>query len=184
MKNRIRFKISYDKAIEAIIWLSKMKPGIDIYHVAKVLFYADKMHINKYARPVVGDTYIRMPYGPVPSAVRDLITENQWLTPKQIEKIKNSLVIDKSDHYFKLAAVREPDMEYFSKSDIECLTDSLNKYGDLSFDELYDLTHSEKCYYETEQNDKIDYGFLIDENNPLKEEILKHMEDISQYIQV
>jgi hypothetical protein len=27
--------------------LANRKPGIDIYHVAKVLFYADKMHINK-----------------------------------------------------------------------------------------------------------------------------------------
>ena len=41
MNSPIRFKISYDKATEVIIWLAKMKPGIDIYHVAKVLFYME-----------------------------------------------------------------------------------------------------------------------------------------------
>lgn len=184
MNNPIQFKISYDKTIEVIIWLANMKPGIDIYHVAKIFFYADKMHINKYGRPITGDTYIRMPYGPVPSSVRDLIIENSWLSPKQLEQIKNSLIIDKSDNRYKLAATREPDMKYFSKSDITCLKDSLSEYGGLSFDELYNSTHSEKCYYETALNEKIDYALLIDDDNPIKNEILEDMEEISQYIQV
>ena len=113
MRDPIRFKVSYDKVIETLIWLAKKKPGIDIYHVAKVLFYADKIHINKYARPVIGDTYIRMPAGPVPSAVRDLITENSWLSPKQSEKVKNSLQIGSKAEYYKLVATREPDLNYF-----------------------------------------------------------------------
>lgn len=183
MDNNIQFKISYDKATEVIIWLAKMKPGIDIYHVSKILFYADKMHINKYGRPITGDTYIKMPYGPVPSGVRDLITENSWLSPKQASRIKNSLIIDKNNNY-KLTATREPDMEYFSKSDITCLKDSLSKYGWLSFDGLYNSTHSEKCYYETSPNDKINYALLIDDSNPFKNEILEDMEERSQYTQV
>ncbi len=183
MKSSIQFKISYDKATEIIIWLAKMKPGIDIYHVAKVLFYADKTHINRYGRPVTGDTYIRMPYEPVPSGIRDLITENSWLAPKQLNRIKNSLIIDKNNNY-KIAATCEPDMNYFSESDIICLKDSLTEYGELSFDELYNLTHSERCYYETEPNEKIDYSLLIDEDNPFRNEILENMEEISQYIQV
>lgn len=184
MSNSIQFKISYDKTTEVIIWLANKKPGIDIYHVAKVLFYADKMHINKYGRPITGDTYIRMPYGPVPSGVRDLVTENSWLSPKQLEQIKSSLIIDKSDNRYKLAATREPNMKYFSKTDIACLKNSLSEYGDMSFDELYNSTHSEKCYYETDPNEKIDYALLIDDENPFKSEILENMEEISQYIQV
>ncbi|RLC19241.1 MAG: hypothetical protein DRI57_07435 [Deltaproteobacteria bacterium] len=184
MNNPIQFKISHDKTTEVIIWLANMKPGIDIYHVAKVLFYADKMHINKYGRPITGDTYIRMPYGPVPSGLRDLITENSWLSPRQLNQIKNSLIIDKSDNHYKLAATREPDMNYFSKSDIICLKDSLSEYGEMSSDELYNSTHSEKCYYETAPDEKIDYALLIDDDNPAKNEILESMEEISQYIQV
>lgn len=184
MSNLIQFKISYNKTIEVVVWLANMRPGIDIYHVAKVLFYADKKHINKYGRPITGDTYIRMPYGPVPSGVRDIVTENSWLSPDQLAQIKNSLIIDKNDNHYKLAAVRKPNMMYFSKSDIACLEDSLNKYGDMPFDELYQTTHAEKCYYETDPNEKIDCALLIDDDNPFRNEILENMEEISQYVQV
>jgi len=182
MNHPIQFKMSYDKAIEAIVWLAKNKPGIDIYHISKTLFYADKMHINKYGRPIIGDTYIRMNYGPVPSGVFDLIKGNTWLSPRQLFQIKKPLVIDKRSSY-KTAATREPDMDYFSKSDIQCLEESLSIYGDLSFDELYDLTHSERCYRETNHNEKIDYALLIDNDTPFRDEILKNMEENSQYIQ-
>ncbi len=183
MKNPVQFKISYEKAIEIIVWLAMKKPGIDIYHVAKVLFYADKLHLNKYGRPVTGDTYIRMPYGPVPSGVRDLITENSWLSPRQLERVKNSLIIDKENN-FKLTATRKPDPTYFSKSDMKCLEESLDRYGDLSFEELYKLTHGERCCHETAPNEKIDYASLIDDDNPAKHEILEAMEEFSQYVQV
>ena len=79
MNNPIQFKITYDTTIEVIIWLANMKPGIDIYHVAKVFFYADKMHINKYGRPITGDTYFSMKRGPVLSNVLDII-DNVKLT--------------------------------------------------------------------------------------------------------
>lgn len=179
----IRFKISYAKAIEALVWLAEMKPGIDIYHVAKVLFYADKMHTNKYLRPILGDNYIRMDYGPVPSGVLDLIKKNMWLSPNQKESIRASLDIGADDN-FALRALRKPNMDYFSKSDIECLNDSLHKYGDLPFDELYKLTHSERCYNETGQNEKIDYALLIDEDTPLRNEAIEHMRELSQYVQM
>jgi hypothetical protein len=60
----------------------------------------------------------------------------------------------------------------------------LAEYGDMSFDELYESTHSEKCYYQTAPNDKIDYALLIDDDNPHKDDILESMEEISQYVQV
>ncbi|MBF0259990.1 MAG: SocA family protein [Desulfamplus sp.] len=178
-----RFKTSYDKTIEVIVWLAKKQPGIDVYHAAKVLFYADKMHINKYGRPVTGDVYIKMPYGPVPSGARDLITGSAWLSPKQTDKMKDSLIIDKDLNY-QLTALRPPDTSYLSRSDITCLETSLNKYGHLSFDELYSLTHAEKCYCQTFSNEKIDYALFIDDDNPLRDEILDDLSESSEYIQV
>ena len=184
MKEPIRFKISYDKATEAIVWLAHMKPQLDIYRVAKVLFFADKMHINKYARPIIGDTYIKMPRGPVPSAVRDLIVENPWLSPKQLEKIKNSLTIGSRAEYYQLTAKRKPDWDFFSKSDLACLTASLDKYGNLSFEKLFNLSHDEKCYYSTAPNAAIDYALFVDDSNSLRDSIIKDMQATSMYVQV
>lgn len=179
----IHFKISYDKIIETIILLASKKPGIDIYHVAKIFFFADKLHINKYFRPVTTDTYVKLPYGPVPSNACDIIKGNPWLSPRQLEKISTSLSIGDKKNYYQTKSLREPDLSFFSKSDIECLEESLAKYGDLSFDELYNLTHVECCYYDTEDKDKIDYALLINEDNPHRAAIIDHMREISHYVQ-
>ncbi len=184
MNEMIHYNISFDKLTEVIVWLAKMSPSIDIYHVAKVLFYADKMHINRYGRPITGDTYVKMDYGPVPSGAYDLIKENRWLSPKHLKQIKDSLLIDKSDQHLRLQALREPDMTYFSRSDLKCLEESLSEYACKSFDELYTITHSEKCYCETDLKEKIDYALFIEDDNPFKKEILQDMEEGSRYIQV
>lgn len=176
----ISYRINYEKAIEAIIWLSNKKPNIDIYHVAKVLFYADKSHLNKYARPILGDTYIRMDYGPVPSGVRDLITENMWLAPEHLSNISESLEIDKAKHY-QIRPKRLPNMDFFSKTDIECLGESLSRYGSMSFDQLKRLTHNERCWLEVENNQNIDYTLLIDEDNPDYSEIIEDLNQTARY---
>lgn len=185
MKKRILFHLSYDKAVEAIIFLATKKPGIDMYHIAKVFFYADKEHVNNYGRPILGDSYINMPYGPVPSGVRDILTKNSWmLSPKLVDRIDDTLTIADREDYYKVEAKRDPDLSLFSKSDINALLVALEKYGDLSFDQLYTLSHAEKCYYETEPSEKIDYAIMIDDNNPMREDIISHMREISPYIQV
>jgi len=50
----IIYRVNYNKAVEALVWIADQKPGVDIYHVAKVFFYADKKHVNRYARPILG----------------------------------------------------------------------------------------------------------------------------------
>jgi hypothetical protein len=37
MRTKISYKLNFEKAIEALVWLAQNKPGIDIYHIAKVL---------------------------------------------------------------------------------------------------------------------------------------------------
>ncbi len=179
----IKYHMSYRKAIEAIVWLGDKKPGIDIFHIAKVLFYADKLHINKYARPIIGDAYKNMEYGPVPSGVRDLITKDEWLNPNDVDLFKKSVTVNKS-RYPSIKSLRAPNLDYFSGTDIECLEESLAKYGEKSFNELVALTHSEKCFLATEGGGMIDYSLMVDEENPNRDEILKNMSETSAYLQV
>jgi len=183
MAKKIRYRTNLSKAIETIIWLANEKPGIDIYHVAKVLYYADKMHLNRYARPILGDTYINMEFGQVPSAIRDLITESfPWLDPDYLEEVAKSLRAEGRRR--ELTALRRPNMDYFSQTDIECLCESLQKYGNLSFGDLVRLAHGEKSYIETELNQSIDYALMVDDDNPDRDDILRQMAETAPYVQV
>ena len=182
MGTSIRWQFDYDKAIEIIVWLGTKKPGIDIYHVAKVVYFAEKLHLNRYARPIVGDTYINMDHGQVPSGIRDLITENPWLSPDHLQKIADSFIVQKCP-YPSLKSLREPDMDYFSGTDVQCLEESLEEQGGKSFDELRQMAHEEKSYLKTGLNQPIDYALLVDDDNPNREEILEEMNLTSFYLQ-
>jgi uncharacterized phage-associated protein len=178
-----KYNISHDKAIEAIIWLSNKQPGIDIYHIVKIIFFADKMHLNRYGRPLIGDTYIKMEYGPVPSAIKDLITRDMWLSPRQIEKISTAINIDRNNHY-SATPNRDADLSYFSKSDLNCLSESFENYKNSTFDELYTITHQERCYIEADEKGPIDYTLMVDLDNPNRDAIINHISETSQYIQM
>ncbi len=184
MPRPIRYRMNYEKAIEAIVWLADQKSGIDIYHIVKVLFYADKKHINQYARPILGDTYICADYGPMPSGIRDLLTENSWLDPSYIQLVAASIKIIQTSPYMKVAALRKANLDYFSGTEIECLHKALKEYGDKSFSELKELSHDEKCYQETEFREPIDYSLMVDDDNPNREQLIKELADTAPYIQL
>lgn len=75
-------------------------------------------------------------------------------------------------------------MSYFSKSDLECLSESFEKYKNSTFDELYTMTHQERCYIEAEGKGPIDYALMVDMDNPKREAIINHISETSQYIQM
>lgn len=179
------FHISYNKAIETIVWLAEKKPGIDIYHVAKILFYADKLHLNKYGRPIIGDTYIKMPYGPAPSAVLDLIKKNAYtLTPRQIDKISQAITVKIIKSFPSIKSNREPDLSYFSKTDLACLQKSFDENAELPFDDLVKSTHEEKSYIEASNGQPIDEKLMVDNDNDNCEDIRFHIEELSSYVRV
>lgn len=180
MENKITYRIQYEKAIEILVWLANRIPNIDIYHIAKTIYYAEKEHLNKYAKPIIGDTYIRMSYGQVPSGIRDLITQNSWLDPYYLDYLTQSFIVNK-DPYENLTALRDPKLQYFSKTDIECLEWSLKKYGKMPFDELKEESHKEKTWLETKPDQTIDYRLMVDDNNPNKDEIIGEIIATAQY---
>ena len=52
------------KALEVVLWFANREPGIDVHRVLKLLFFADIRHLNRYGRPVVGDNYCALHWGP------------------------------------------------------------------------------------------------------------------------
>lgn len=72
------FPFNERKALAAVLFILKEMGGkVDKHKLAKILYYADEKHLCRYARPVIGDRYIAMPYGPVPSSVYDGV-KKRW----------------------------------------------------------------------------------------------------------
>ncbi|MBP0020504.1 MAG: SocA family protein [Cyanobacteria bacterium SBLK] len=67
------FIFNAEKGIEAILYIIKHGTEPTFLHISKVMYFADRKHLEKYGRFICGDRYIAMKNGPVPSGVYDLL---------------------------------------------------------------------------------------------------------------
>lgn len=167
--------LDVDKATEAILYISQETS--DLFHIVKVLYYADKLHLEKYGRLITGDSYIAMEDGPVPSGAYDLIKYVRG-DPYQYEKKiidahpERSFRVNKNE----VIPIRNPDEDCFSDSDIECLDEAIKKYADMDGGLLWREVHKEKSYKKTGRNKTIQLVDIINLDIPNGNEILEFLD--------
>ncbi|MFW5804028.1 MAG: Panacea domain-containing protein [bacterium] len=116
------------KIINSIIFFALKNPDkkINRLKLMKLLWLADRIHLNKYGRLILKDKYNALPRGPIPSNTYNISKNSQ------------------SDYFtvkgFKITAIRSFEEAYFSKSDIEVLEHVWEKYGKSDID-LIRLSH-------------------------------------------
>lgn len=140
-----RYSAETSKACEVIIWLANRKPKIDVYHVVKCAFLADKYHLNEYGRPITGDTYNAAPYGPLGQVVYGLLSGEPFALLALGGNGQPPFSVNRS-FPFDVTAVREANLDKLSGSDVEALEYAVREFADLSFDEIYLLTHNDPAY--------------------------------------
>jgi hypothetical protein len=143
MQNRARYVPSVSKALEVILWFANRQPGIDIYHIVKGAFYADKQHVATYGRPIIGDDYRAAPFGPLPQVVYALLRK------QPIELIalgSNGDLPFRIDEVHRVYADRSANDRKLSASDIAALEIGWMTVADKSFDELFEMTHDDPAY--------------------------------------
>ena len=127
------FPFNERKALAAVLFVIQQLGGcVGKHKLAKILYFADKKHLVKYMRPIFGDDYIAMPYGPVPSRVYDGVKgEGDFASFHQALNVKNNIE----------SASEQPNLDVLSQSDIECLLASITENGNLSFQKLVEKSH-------------------------------------------
>jgi len=139
------------KTIETIVYVSRNTN--DLFHIMKILFYADKFHLENYGRLITGDYYKAMKDGPVPSGAYDIIKYVRGDGKVQIEgNPEKAFVVEENK---KIIPLRKPDLEYLSESDIECLDKAIDIYAPMSFNELWETVHEEQSYNDAKPNSNI-----------------------------
>src|SRR3954465_16031103 len=124
MPSSIRFNFNPEKALEALVWIAARDPGITFYYIVKVLYYADKLHLNRFGRPILGDRYIAMEHGPVPSVVYDMLGRDRFLDPDLIARVEAGLEFG-SGRPPTVRAKRDANTQVLSRTDIECLQNEI-----------------------------------------------------------
>ncbi len=114
----ITFRFNQTKAVEVILYLVPKVSDSDIYGICKLLYLVDKTSLEKYGRFIFGESYFAMKEGPTPSNVYDLLKQATEASVYGL-KVEGNQVIP----------LRNPDLDYLSESDIECLDQIISVYG-------------------------------------------------------
>ena len=175
-----RYTPNTAKAVEVIVWLANQRPGIDIYHVVKSAFVADKNHLIRYGRPITGDDYEADVYGPRGRCIWGLLRHQ----PFELLALDSNgadlpfRVVD--EEKWAVHADREPNLRLLSRSDVECLQAALTAVADLSFDELVEMTHQDPAYIAA-NGGRMRYEDLLDPDDPYRAEKALDLAETARY---
>jgi len=140
-----------DKALEVILYIAGNLSDATLHSISKILYLADKLHLQEYGRLICGDRYVAMEYGPVPSAIYDMMkvaAKRASIDVDWDEMTQNAMGVMQGRN---IVPKRGCNMDLISESEIECLQQIIADYGDKSFGELTDITH-DSAWEETDEN--------------------------------
>lgn len=136
----ISSELNYKKATQAINFFASKTRGKEINKMKaiKLIWLADRYHLRKYGRPVIGDDYIAMQNGPVGSLVRDIAQNNDYL--EELEKEYRKKYLENVDK-LTVRSINDVDGDVLSETDIEALDFALKNFSELSQFDLVELSH-------------------------------------------
>ncbi len=172
------FEFNLDKGIEAILYIAQKVDEPTFHRISKIMYFADRKHLERYGRFICGDSYVAMKHGPVPSEIYDIlkaVRSDTVLSLKPYESAKKVQSAFSVQEPYEVKNFREANLDFFSESDLECLNFSIENYRNLSFDELTKLSH-DQAWEAANENDFIEIEQIARTLNNA-EELISHLQD-------
>lgn len=188
VKSPVRFKFSLEKFIACVSYFAEQKlSDLDKLKICKLLYYADKYHLLRFGKPIIGDMYVHLDNGPVPSKSLDIM--NEVICKDRVfgkdgssnkEKFEEYLHVKKSvfHPYPVFEEIKPANLDCLSASEQEALRDTVKRYGKYSPPQLIDLTHKDASWQESNNTEEIDYRLFFKDDPEAKAEALEYMESL------
>ena len=174
IQGEISFVFNVEKSIHVILYIIQQSKGkINQHNLWRIVFEADKYHLNKYGIPIPGDTYRNMSFGPVPSAIYNMVKGHHMprgsKSPKEyLQEMGMTKPPFKYNRDTRILSSSIPhDPKRFTKTNVEALNQAIKKYGELSFDELKQANCRERSWRETERNQLIPFELIVENKTTL-----------------
>lgn len=135
------FNVSFDKekAIQCILYVANRLHRRDFHKIFKIIYFADRQHLQTWGRPIVGDTYIAMDAGPVPSRIYDMVKAVRGDSYHgDIDGLSQMFNIES---WMYIIPKKDADITKLSVTDKKILDETLAEYGNLTYDEIKEKSH-------------------------------------------
>jgi uncharacterized phage-associated protein len=140
-QNEVRM-VNTKSVVQTICYILQNTGPIDKLKIVKMVYFADKLHLQLYGRTITGDSYCVMKNGPVGSTTLDVLNENlEYLDENDIEYSKGYLRKLSSDSKFYEASNAQNELDYLAKSDKKVLDQIIQKFSKIDSLELVEITH-------------------------------------------
>lgn len=145
----------YEKFKNVLLYLLEKcagKPNVGETMLYKLLYFADFNHFEAYEKHLTGASYRKLPYGPVPLHL-DQILEN-LVNDGKLQKIKTDYFGYPQTRYLPLV---KADLNNFSGAEKETLDHVIEQYSDWSAKAISDFSHNDMPWKATGEGEYIDY---------------------------
>lgn len=190
--------IEIEKIRQIAIYLADKIDDLYFTKFLKLVYYLDFISVQETGAPVTNDSYFALPYGPVPSYIKEGVD----LLDQETRKQEVALLIDPSfgeseygnlksifDGFIKLekngGTILKPAKPFeenvLSEYEKKLLDDIINEFKDVSVKDIVDKTHKESPYIQTPLNGRIDYrmAFQLDIKTILPKRNFSYDKEIS-----
>lgn len=170
--------LSYDDILKlkAIVLYIVNKCGtVDIFHILKILYFADRTHYAEWGTRLCNDTFCAMDNGPVAShlynALKDVTGKELLRADSPLKMISNALYQVDPMYENYVCAREEADMDELSGSDIDCLDNSITENKGQSFSSLSRKSHDQawREAYGKRKNSEMDPLLMAEAGGASKE---------------
>lgn len=171
----MEFTVDKDALVNALLYVVNEVGQAERHRTLKMIYLADKLHLERYGAPITGDRYIKKNFGPVASATYDAIKafsgEPNRADPELLEMLRGKLHVDGR----RISALADPDPLEISPSMAECLDAVVSTYDHLDFGSLTDLTHDE-AWHSADEHKPIPAEAIV-RTLPRSEILLEYLRD-------
>lgn len=128
------------------------KPNIGETVIYKLLYFIDFDFYEKYEEQLIGATYKKNQYGPMPIQFAKIV--EQMVKKGEIEKVKSDYFSYPQTKYLPRV---KPDLMKFKANEIEVIDDVLNRLSEMNASQISAYSHSDVPWVTTGDGEVIEY---------------------------
>jgi len=138
----IGFRLDVKKTVEVVAMFLNLhgcKP-MNYLGLMKLLYMSDRLSLEKFNMPVVGDCYVSMDKGPVLSGVYDLIKRKALRDVPDALEIWSAYISPRNNNW-EVELLANPGNDELSQNDEDIIYEIYSKRGNLDRFDLVEITH-------------------------------------------
>lgn len=155
-------KIDFEKINIISSYLADNIDNLYVTKLLKLFYYIDFISYNQRGSSITNDIYYKLPYGPIPSLIKDEINnlDSSLLENEIKSQLSKSIKLIEDEKKLGKIVIninKKYNLKKLSRYEINLLNEIIKTFKNYTAKRLSNKTHREKPYILTSENSIIDY---------------------------